>query len=85
MPHIRTIPPEEATGELKEHYDAAVQRAGLEVLARYGDPREVLAVVEPLALNPGPNQDLAVRTWLRIREEQAARRRAEQGIDSGDG
>lgn len=28
MPHIRTIPPEEATGELKRHYDAAVRRAG---------------------------------------------------------
>ncbi len=28
MPHIRTIPPEEATGELKEYYDAAEQRAG---------------------------------------------------------
>ncbi len=28
MPYIRTIPPEEATGELKEHYEAAEQRVG---------------------------------------------------------
>ncbi|MFQ5927773.1 MAG: peroxidase [Terriglobia bacterium] len=28
MAWIRTIPPEEATGELKQHYDAAIKRAG---------------------------------------------------------
>jgi len=28
MPHIRTIPPEEATGSLKRQYNAAVKRAG---------------------------------------------------------
>ncbi len=28
MPHIRTVPPEEATGELKRQYDAAIKRAG---------------------------------------------------------
>ncbi|MFQ5817253.1 MAG: carboxymuconolactone decarboxylase family protein [Terriglobia bacterium] len=28
MAWIRTIPPEEASGELKQHYDAAVKRAG---------------------------------------------------------
>lgn len=28
MAWIRTISPEEATGELKQHYDAALQRAG---------------------------------------------------------
>ena len=28
MAYIRTISLEEATGELKQHYDAAVQRAG---------------------------------------------------------
>lgn len=28
MPYIRTLGPEEATGELKRHYDAAVKRAG---------------------------------------------------------
>lgn len=28
MAYIRTIPPEEATGELKQHYDAAIKRAG---------------------------------------------------------
>jgi len=28
MPHIRCIRPEEATGELKRHYDAAIKRAG---------------------------------------------------------
>lgn len=28
MAYIRTIAPEEATGELKQHYDAAIKRAG---------------------------------------------------------
>lgn len=28
MAYIRSIAPEEATGELKRHYDAAVKRAG---------------------------------------------------------
>jgi len=28
MPRIRTIPPDEATGALKRHYDAAIRRAG---------------------------------------------------------
>lgn len=28
MAWIRTIPPGEATGELKQHYDAAIERAG---------------------------------------------------------
>ena len=28
MPRIKTIAPDEATGELKRHYDAAIKRAG---------------------------------------------------------
>ena len=28
MPHIRTIPPEEATGELRQEYGRAMRRAG---------------------------------------------------------
>ena len=28
MPHIKTIAPEEAEGELKRYYDAAITRAG---------------------------------------------------------
>ncbi len=28
MAYIRTIAPEEAAGELKKHYDAAIQRVG---------------------------------------------------------
>ncbi|MFQ5948592.1 MAG: hypothetical protein ACE5KX_07015 [Acidimicrobiia bacterium] len=28
MPYIRTVPPEEATGELKRQYEAAIRRAG---------------------------------------------------------
>jgi len=28
MPFIRTVPPEQAAGELKEQYDAALKRAG---------------------------------------------------------
>ncbi len=28
MPYIRTVPPDEAEGELKRQYDAAIARAG---------------------------------------------------------
>jgi len=42
MPHIKTVPPEEATGELKRHYDAAVRRAG-----------RVYNVVRIQSLHPG--------------------------------
>lgn len=42
MPHIKTIPPEEATGELKRLYDAAVERAG-----------RVYNVVRIQSLHPG--------------------------------
>jgi alkylhydroperoxidase family enzyme len=42
MPHIRTIGPDEATGQLKRHYDAAVKRAG-----------RVYNVVQIQSLNPG--------------------------------
>ncbi len=48
MPHIRTIPPEEATGELKEYYDAAEQRVGrvFNVLRIQSlNPREMTASV----------------------------------------
>jgi hypothetical protein len=52
--------------------DDAVQRAALEVLVRYGDQNEVMRLLEPLALADGPNRDIAVREWIRIREEQIA-------------
>jgi hypothetical protein len=53
--------------------DPEVERAALEVLVRYGDPQEVMRLLEPLALADGPNRDLAVREWIRIKDEQSAR------------
>jgi hypothetical protein len=54
--------------------DDAVERAALEVLVRYGDQQEVMRLLEPLALSDGPNRDIAVREWIRMRDEQIARR-----------
>ena len=42
MPHIRLIEPDEATGPLKEEYDAAVARAG-----------KVFNIVKAMSLRPG--------------------------------
>lgn len=56
--------------------DDAVERAALEVLVRYGDQREVMRLLEPLALSDGPNRDIALREWIRIRDEQIARQNA---------
>ena len=59
MAYIRTIDPAEATGELKEHYDAAVKRAGrvFNVLRLQSlNPREMAASTkfyEQLMLAPG--------------------------------
>jgi alkylhydroperoxidase family enzyme len=50
MAHIRTIDPEDATGELKEQYDAAVSRAG-----------RVFNVLRLQSLNPG---EMAASTKL---------------------
>jgi hypothetical protein len=61
--------------------DDAVERAALEVLARYGDPREVMRLLEPLALSDGPNRDIAVREWIRIRDEELARANAARAGD----
>jgi hypothetical protein len=55
--------------------DDTVERAAIEVLARYGDQQEVMRLLEPLALSDGPNRDIAVREWIRIRDEQIARER----------
>ena len=41
MPHIRLIDEEEATGELKREYDAAIGRAG-----------KVFNIVKSMSLNP---------------------------------
>jgi hypothetical protein len=56
--------------------DDAVERAALEVLVRYGDQQQVMRMLEPLALSDGPNRDLAVREWIRIKDEQLARQNA---------
>ena len=66
-----------ATGAFQSAEDPQVERAAMEVLVRYGDPGEVMALLEPLALTDGPNQDLAVREWIRIRDEAAAQERIE--------
>ena len=42
MPHIRLIEPDDATGPLKDEYDAAVRRAG-----------KVFNIVKAMSLRPG--------------------------------
>jgi alkylhydroperoxidase family enzyme len=60
MAYIRTISPEEATGELKQHYDAAVRRAGRVyniVRLQSLNPHMMAASIElyqELMLRPGP-------------------------------
>lgn len=61
--------------------DSHEQRAALEVIVRYAAAEDVLPIIEQLALSDGPNRDLAVREWLRIKEEQAARLRIEEEGD----
>jgi len=56
--------------------DDTLERAAIEVLTRYGDQREVMRLLEPLALSDGPNRDIAVREWIRIRDEDLARAKA---------
>ena len=68
---------EAVTGSFETAADDAVERAALEVLVRYGDPEAVMRLLEPLALSENPNRDLAVREWIRIRDEQIARRNAD--------
>ncbi len=59
MAYIRTIAPEEATGELKRHYDAAVKRAGRVyniVRLQSLNPRALAASIDlyrALMLGPG--------------------------------
>ena len=71
-----------AAGALDAAEDEVTERAALEVLVRYGDEEEVLRILEPIALNEGPNQDLAVREWIRIRDERRAREQAENQTGS---
>ncbi len=60
MPRIKTIPPEEATGLLKQQYDAAVRRAGRifnVVRVQSLEPRMLAASVglyQATMLGPGP-------------------------------
>jgi hypothetical protein len=65
--------------------DDAVERAALEVLVRYGDQREVMGLLESLALSDGPNRDIAVREWIRIRDEEIARQNAARTGDPQSG
>jgi len=69
MPYIRTIAPEEATGEIKQQYDAALKRAGrLYNIVRLSslNPRALdssLRLYIALMLGPGP-LDRATREML---------------------
>jgi len=73
-----------ATGAFDTAEDELVERAALEVVVRYGDQDAVLRLLEPIALGDGPNQDLAVREWIRIRDEQKARAQEQaKGADQG--
>ncbi len=60
MPYIRTIAPEEATGEIKQQYDAAIKRAGrVYNIVRLSslNPRALdasLSLYMALMLGPGP-------------------------------
>ena len=69
MAYIRTIAPEDATGELKQHYDAAIQRAGrVYNIVRLSslNPRALDASIRlyfSLMLGPGP-LDRATREML---------------------
>lgn len=60
MPYIRTVPPEEAEGELKRHYDAAMKRAGRifnVVSIQSLNPRVLgasIGLYRTLMLDPGP-------------------------------
>jgi hypothetical protein len=40
-----------------------------------------MRLLEPLALSDGPNRDIAVREWIRIRDEEIARQNAAQSGD----
>lgn len=69
MPYIRTIAPEEATGEIKQQYDAAIKRAGrVYNIVRLSslNPRALdssLRLYIALMLGPGP-LDRATREML---------------------
>lgn len=54
MPHIRTIPPEKATGSLKRQYDAAIKRAG-----------RVFNIVSLQSLNPRA-LDASIRLYTTV-------------------
>lgn len=51
MPYIRTVSPEEATGDLKRQYDAAIARAG-----------RVFHIVSIQSLNP-PVLDASIQLY----------------------
>ena len=51
--------------------DPSVRRDALEVYVRYGNPTDVLSLVQSLGRASGPTRDIAVREWLRIEKEMA--------------
>ncbi len=66
MPWIKTIAPEEATGELKRLYDAAVRRAG-----------RVFNIVRVQSLNP-PVLDASMKIYLAVMYGPSSLSRAER-------
>lgn len=60
MPYIRTVAPGEATGDLKQQYDAAVKRAGrvynIVSLSSLNPPvmKSSIGLYQRLMLAPGP-------------------------------
>lgn len=71
MPYIRTVPPEEATGELKRQYEAAIRRAGRIfhiVSVQSLQPRALSASIRlyrTVMLDPGP-LDRATREMVAV-------------------
>ena len=60
--------------------DPFIRRDALEVYVRYGDQADVLALVQALARKDGPTRDIAVREWLRIEQERADARLADEQV-----
>lgn len=62
--------------------EPGIQRKALEVYVRYGDPSDVLSLVQSLGRVDGPTRDIAVREWIRIEKELAEAPLADQQLTS---
>lgn len=61
--------------------DPRIQREALEVYVRYGDPEDVLSLVQMLGRREGPLRDIAVREWNRIELERAETAAGDRQVD----